>query len=95
MRKEIQEIQRKVRPILRQHGVVRASVFGSFAKNETKKDSDLDLLIEFGDKKTLLDMAALRMDLEQELNIKVDLLTFRSLHPLIRDSVLQEQVAIL
>ena len=64
-------------------------------KMKTKKDSDLDLLIEFGDKKTLLDMAALRIDLEQELNIKVDLLTFRSLHPLIRDSVLQEQVAIL
>jgi hypothetical protein len=95
MRKEIQEIQRKIRPILRQHGVVRASVFGSFAKNEAKDESDLDLLIEFGDKKTLLDMVALRIDLEQELDRKVDLLTFRSLHPLIKDSVLREQVAIL
>jgi hypothetical protein len=97
MSKEIQEIQKKIRPILRQHGVVRASVFGSFAKNEAKKDSDLDLLIEFEDKKrkTLLDMAALRMDLEQALDIKVDLLTFCSLHPLIRDSILREQVAIL
>ena len=95
MRKDIKEIQKRIQPILRQHGVVRASIFGSFAKNEAKNDSDLDLLIEFGDKKTLLDMAALHIDLEQELNRKVDLLTFRSLHPLIRDSVLREQVAIL
>ncbi len=92
---DLQEIQSRMTPVLRQHEVVRASVFGSFARKEARKGSDLDLLIEFKDKKTLLDMAALRMDLEKTLNMKIDILTYRSLHPLIRDSVLREQVSIL
>ncbi|MBI4787655.1 MAG: nucleotidyltransferase family protein [Chloroflexi bacterium] len=88
-------LRRKLRPILRQHDVVRAALFGSFARGEAGPHSDLDVLVEFSGEKSLLDLVALKLELEQKTQRKVDVLTYRSLHPVIRDTILSEQVAIL
>ena len=81
--------------VLRRRRVVRASVFGSLARGEGKRSSDLDLLVELPDDASLLDLVAVKLDLEEALGRKVDVVTYRSLHGPIRDRVLQEQVAIL
>ncbi|MBU1622413.1 MAG: nucleotidyltransferase domain-containing protein, partial [Nanoarchaeota archaeon] len=67
MNKEIKEIQRKVVPLLKKYGVVRAGIFGSYARGEQKKKSDLDLLIEVKKKSkfSLFDLVGLEMKLEQ------------------------------
>ncbi len=90
-----EEIKQKVQAILRQHDVIRAAIFGSFARETARDDSDLDILIEFGSDKSLLDLAALKVDLEEILGREVDVVTYRGLHPRIREWVLQEQVPIL
>ncbi|MEW6448055.1 MAG: nucleotidyltransferase family protein [Bacillota bacterium] len=92
---EIQEIRAKVAPVLNRYGVVCAALFGSQARGEATGDSDIDFLVEFGDERTLLDLAALQIELEEALGKKVDVLTYRSLHPRIKDRVLRDQVAIL
>jgi len=92
---EIQEIRAKVIPVFNRHGVVRAALFGSQARGEATKKSDLDFLVEFGGEKTLLDLAALQMELEEVLGKEVDILTYRSVHPRIRDKVLRDQVMLL
>lgn len=91
----LEEIKDKIIPVLRGHGVKRASIFGSFAKGEGREDSDIDILVEFEGGKSLLDLVGLKMDLEEALGRKVDVLTYDSLHPLLRDRILEEQRAIL
>lgn len=90
-----QEIKKKTSLVLKSHNVKRAAVFGSFARGEEKEDSDIDILVEFKGKKSLLDLAGLEIELEKRLNRKVDLLTYKSIHPLLRDRILKEQIAIL
>lgn len=95
MDRSVEELRQKIVPLLKGHGVTRAGIFGSFAKGITEAGSDLDILIEFEGEKSLLDLAALRLDLEEMLERDVDVLTYGSVHPRIKERVLQEQVAIL
>ena len=83
-------------PILKQHHVVRASVFGSFARGTQRSDSDLDLLIELPKGTSLFDLGGLYMDLKDALGRKVDVLTYNSkMHPIVQKRIRQEQVQIL
>lgn len=76
--------------------VNRAALFGSYARGEATKQSDIDLLIEFkGKTKSLFDLASLKIQLEELSGKSVDLVTYNSLHPLLRDRILSEQVIIL
>ena len=92
---EIEDIKCKIVPILRRYDVKRAALFGSFVRGEQREDSDIDILVEFKDGKSLLDLAGLKIELEEALGRKVDVLTYNSLHPLLRDKILQEQKVIL
>lgn len=92
---ELEQIKDKIIPILRRYGVKKAAIFGSFVRGEERKDSDIDILVEFEGEKSLLDLAGLKIDLEEALGRKVDVLTYNSLHPLLRDRILREQKAIL
>lgn len=88
------QMKEKIAGTLRQAGVRRAAVFGSRARGEERQESDLDLLVEFEGQKTLLDLAALKMRLEHMLGVQVDLITYQSLSPLLRDSILREQISL-
>lgn len=87
----IQNIKAKITPILESEDVVKAAIFGSHATGEAKEDSDLDLLVEFGGRKSLFDLVGLKLELEKALKKRVDLLTYRSIHPLLKDIILNEQ----
>jgi predicted nucleotidyltransferase len=91
----LQKIAERIKPILRRNAIVRAAVFGSVARGEATPESDLDLLVEFGEDKSLLALAHLKVELEAELGHKVDVLTYRALHHRLRERILQEQVPIL
>jgi len=58
---ELEEVRRRILPILKRYGIRRASVFGSFARGEERDDSDIDILVEFEEGKSLLDLAGLKM----------------------------------
>jgi predicted nucleotidyltransferase len=92
---KLEEVRSRILPILKRYGIRRASVFGSFARGEEREDSDIDILVEFEEGKSLLDLVGLKMDLEEALGRKVDVLTYKSLHPLLKDRILQEQTTIL
>jgi predicted nucleotidyltransferase len=93
--KEIKKIKKIVIPALKRSGVVRASIFGSFVKGKVKKSSDVDILIKFKAGKSLLDLARLELELEKKLRRKVELLTYESIHPLLKERILEEEVVIL
>jgi len=92
---KLEEIKVKIIPVLRRYDVRKAAIFGSFVKGEERKDSDIDILVEFKGEKSLLDLAGLKIELEETLQRKVDVLTYNSLHPLLKDKILQEQKVIL
>jgi predicted nucleotidyltransferase len=89
-------IKKKVLPVLKRHSVKRAGIFGSFAREDAKAKSDVDILIEYQHKnKSLFDLVDLKYDLEKTLNRKVDVVTYNSIYWKIRNHVLAEQVVIL
>lgn len=95
VRLTIDEIRQKAAAPMAQRGVVRAGVFGSTARGEAGPDSDIDFLVEFEHGRTLIDLAGLRLDLAETLGREVDVATTKSLHPLMRNQVLDELVPIL
>jgi predicted nucleotidyltransferase len=95
MNEQIRAARERVLEILQQNGIKRAAFFGSIVRGEMTDESDIDILVEFEGRKSLLDLAGLKLDLEDALERRVDLLTYRSLHPMLKDRILAEQVPIL
>lgn len=95
MKAHIEELKKRILPVLQRYDVARAAIFGSFARGQSSKRSDIDLLIEFKGEKSLLDLAGLKIALQELLKTKVDVLTYNSLNPLLKDRILSEQEVIL
>jgi predicted nucleotidyltransferase len=76
--------------LAQKHGATNLRVFGSFVHGTMRKGSDLDLLVEFAPKRSLLDLVGFQQDLEDLLGLSVDVVTERALHRLIRDDVLRD-----
>ena len=62
------------------------------ARGDAKAGSDVDLLVKLERGRSLLDIVALKQDLEDLLGCKVDVVTERSISPLVRDEILREAV---
>lgn len=75
-----------------QHGARHVRLIGSVARGEAGPRSDVDLLVEFEPGRTLLDHAALILDLEALLECKVDVASARSLRERIRERVFAEAI---
>lgn len=93
---EISKIKRIVVPILKQSGVKKAGIFGSYARGDQKKDSDIDILIEVrGRKFSLFDLVHLELELKKILRKDVDLLTYNGINPRLKERILKEEVRII
>lgn len=79
-----------IRRIARKHGATRLRVFGSHAYGTAKKSSDLDLLVELQPDRDLLDLIEFKLELEDILGCKVDVLTEGGLSPYLRSRILRE-----
>jgi predicted nucleotidyltransferase len=80
----IEERRDEILRIAARHGARNVRVFGSVARGEDQADSDVDLLVEMEDDRSLLDLVALEQDLEELLARNVDVLTDASIHPTLR-----------
>jgi hypothetical protein len=92
---DIDYIKERSLPELRKAGVLKSSLFGSFARGEAGPESDVDILVEFPDDKTMFDLIELEEKLTAALGKKVDVITYRSIHHLLRERILREQIPIL
>jgi predicted nucleotidyltransferase len=86
------EIEKKLAEICQKNGIVFMVIFGSFARGEQKKKSDIDIAIEFekGSQKSLLDLVRIENELRKVFKRKVDLGIFSSLNPYIMEDVKKE-----
>lgn len=92
---EIEKIKNKILPILKQAGVKRSSLFGSYVRGDQVKQSDIDILVELPKGSSLLDLIGLEMDLKKAVGKKVDLLTYNSIHPKLLGYIQKDQIQIL
>src|SRR3990172_2942487 len=93
--KEIERIKRKIIGILRKNKVTRAGIFGSYARGEQKKNSDIDILIKPPPKMSLLDISGLKIELEKTLGKKTDIVSYKYIHPDLKNRILKSEVKII
>jgi len=80
----------KLVSILKKHGAKKIEIFGSYARGEQKEKSDLDVIVEFEKRKSLLELVGIEQELEDALGIKVDLLTRASISPYLIERIEKE-----
>jgi len=73
--------------LCRDNDVARLEVFGSTARGEANEDSDVDLLVEFSKRKSLLALVSLERKMSAALGRKVDLLTEAAISPYLREQI--------
>lgn len=89
------ELQTKLLQYLLPHHPVRVGVFGSFARGENRDGSDLDILVKFKDRISLLKLVQIEQELSDKLEISIDLVTENSLkNPLLRKYIEKDLITI-
>lgn len=89
-----EEIKKKIRPILKKHGIRKAGIFGSAARGESVVH-DLDLLVKIDRKISLLDFIGIQQELEDELGMKVDLVEYEAIKPALKEDILKDEEPVL
>ena len=90
---ELKKIKPRIVKVLKSHGIKKAGIFGSYARGEQKKNSDIDILIKYNN--SLLKLVGLEMELKKILRKKVDLVTYDGLNPRLREIILKDEVRII
>jgi uncharacterized protein len=77
----------KLVELCRQNDVRQISIFGSVARGEADQQSDIDLVVSFSKRISLLKMVALERQFSDALGKKVDLLTEAAISPYLREII--------
>ena len=84
----------KIVSILVRHGAIRVSIFGSYARGEAAPGSDIDIIVEFSQRKSLLEIVGIEQELSETLGRTVDLLTEKAISPYLIERINRERVVI-
>ena len=90
----INEKREEIIRIAKAHGATSIRIFGSYSRGEERPGSDIDLIVELEPGRSLLDVIAMKQEIEDIVHKKVDVVTEAALSPYIRDDILQEAVAL-
>lgn len=91
-RDEVLSILKRRRQKLKKFGVRSLSIYGSIARGQARKTSDVDILVDLEKPVGLFEFARLKLYLEEVLGREVDLVTPQALRPELRETILQEAI---
>jgi uncharacterized protein len=91
---EIQEITRRITPILQKYHVSRAGLFGSMTTGDATKESDVDILVQLSPTTSLMQFAGMRCELEDALGIPVDVVEYDAIKPRLRPTIISGEVLV-
>lgn len=94
LKKYLEILHEQVPMLAERYSVETLEVFGSYVRDEQKKDSDLDILVTFKEEPSLLTFIAMENYLSDLLGVKVDLVMKDSLKPVIGKTILREAVPV-
>lgn len=92
---DLKQLKPKIVRILKAHGIKKAGIFGSYARGEAKKKSDIDILVKVPKKVDLYDFIGIKQELEEDLMRKVDLITYKGIRPELKEKILHDEVKII
>jgi len=95
MKSSVEVMKPGIVKVLKKHDVSRAGLFGSYARGEQRKGSDIDLLVEIKKDISLLDFARIKVDLEDKFRRKFDLVEYGCIKPALRERILAEEVPLM
>lgn len=97
-KEKIQSNIKKIKPaivkVLKKYKIKRAGIFGSYSIGENTAKSDVDILVELS-KPMGFGFVGMQQELEGELKRGVDLITYKSIHPLIKERILHQEIKII
>lgn len=94
VKNNINKIKKPILKVLKKHGIKKAGIFGSFVRGEEKENSDIDILIQ-PTKGMGLEFVGVKLELEDELGRRIDLVSYKGIHPLLKKQILKEEVRII
>ena len=88
----LNEIKKKIEPVLKKYPISYAGVFGSFARGEEKSESDIDIMIRLKPNNifSLFDLICVESELAKKIGRKVDLATEKNIGRYIKSSVFRD-----
>ncbi|OIO42433.1 hypothetical protein COU56_04985 [Candidatus Pacearchaeota archaeon CG10_big_fil_rev_8_21_14_0_10_31_9] len=92
---EIEKIKQKIIPVLKEYKVTKAGIFGSYARGEQKKNSDIDILIKINDDVGLIEVIRLKRMLQKAIKKKVDLVEYETIRPEMKNNILRDTIPII
>ncbi|MCR5564422.1 MAG: nucleotidyltransferase domain-containing protein [Gammaproteobacteria bacterium] len=91
----IKQIKEKIKPVIEKYHFNDVYLFGSYARGEATRDSDVDIYCDKGDADTLFKMSSLKEELENALNKNVDIVTIGSqMHDYFRQQLEEDMIKI-
>ena len=91
----IKQIKERIRPVIQKYDITEVYLFGSYARGEANRDSDVDIYCSHGNVKSLFDEVGLIQDLEEALGKKVDVVTIGSkMHPVFKEQIEEDKIKI-
>ncbi len=92
---EFEKIKKKLVPLLKRKEIKKAGIFGSYARGEERKNSDIDILIEPSNKTKGFEFFDLQDEISKKLKKKVDIITYNGINHLIKERILNQEVKII
>jgi hypothetical protein len=90
----IKKIEKKIIPVLNKYKIKKAGIFGSYARGEEKKNSDIDILVKLDKELSLLDVIEIKLELQKVLRKKVDLVEYETIRSELKKNILKEEIPI-
>lgn len=94
IRDVLEHKREEILSIAHRNGAKDIRILGSVARGDATPDSDIDFLVEMESGRTLLDIIAIKQDLEDLLGCTVDVVTEAAVSPYIRDEVISQAVSL-
>jgi len=86
--------QNTIKKVVSKFNPKLVGVFGSYARGEQQRESDLDILVDFNESVNLIELIGLEQELTELLGIKVDLVTLKSVNPSLNAYIQQDLIRI-
>ncbi|MEI6498750.1 MAG: nucleotidyltransferase family protein [bacterium] len=80
----------KLEDFCRKNQIKLFALFGSFARGEEREDSDIDIMIDFTEAKSLMKIGGIQYDLEESLGRSVDLVSMKNIKPALKNNILKD-----